>query len=131
MTNAELSKYVKHYVEKDKTKSAIMLTAEWGTGKSHYITNELIPFLEGNGGHKCIVVSLYGLSSVNDISKSIYLEARTKILNSNSEGVTAGKLVAKTIIKGVSSFFGVDLSASMRRCRNCISPLTCPKNLLF
>lgn len=70
MTNAELSKYVKHYVEKDKTKSAIMLTAEWGTGKSHYITNELIPFLEGNGGHKCIVVSLYGLSSVNDISKS-------------------------------------------------------------
>ena len=112
MTNAELSKYVKHYVEKDKTKSAIMLTAEWGTGKSHYITNELIPFLESNGGHKCIVVSLYGLSSVNDISKSIYLEARAKILNSNSEGVTAGKLVAKTIVKGVSSFFGVDLSAS-------------------
>lgn len=112
MTNAELSKYVKHYVERDKTKSAIMLTAEWGTGKSHYITNELVPFLENNGGHKCIVVSLYGLSSVNDISKSIYLEARAKVFNSTSEGVTAGKLAAKTVLKGVSSFFGIELGAS-------------------
>ena len=85
MTNAELSKYIEHYVEKDQTKSAIMLTGEWGIGKSHYIKNELIPFLTSNGGYKCILVSLYGLSSVSDISKSIYLEARAKVLSSKSE----------------------------------------------
>ena len=112
MTNAELSKYIEHYVEKDKTKSAIMLTGEWGTGKSHYIKNELIPFLTSNGGYKCILVSLYGLSSVSDISKSIYLEARAKVLSSNSEGVAAGTLAVTTVIKGVSSFFGVELGAS-------------------
>lgn len=112
MTNLELSKYLKHYVEMDKTKSAIMLTGEWGTGKSHYIKNELIPFLAANGGHKCILVSLYGLSCVNDISKSIYLESRAKVLALKSEGLAAGTLAATTVIKGVSSFFGIELSAS-------------------
>lgn len=112
MTNAELSNYLKHYVEMDKTKSAIMLTGEWGTGKSHYIKNELIPFLAVNGGHKCILVSLYGLTCVNDISKSIYLESRLKVLNSKSEGLAAGSLAATTVIKGVSTFFGIELGAS-------------------
>ena len=111
MTNAELSKYVQHYIEMDKTKSAIMLTGEWGTGKSHYIKNELIPFLASNGGHKCILVSLYGLSCVTEISKSIYLEARIGVLNSKSEGIAAGKLGVTTVIKGISSFFGVELGA--------------------
>ncbi len=111
MTNTELNKYLKHYVEMDKTKSAIMLTGEWGTGKSHYIKNELIPFLTENGDHKCILVSLYGLSSVNDISKGIYLESRARILNSKSEGIAVGTLAATTVIKGVSSFFGIELGA--------------------
>lgn len=112
MTNKELSSYIRHYVEKDQTKSAIMLTGEWGTGKSHYIKNELIPFLASNGKHKCILVSLYGLSSVSEISKSIYLEARLGVLNAKSEGIAAGKLGVTTVIKGVSSYFGIELGAS-------------------
>lgn len=112
MTNKELSSYINHYVEKDKTKSAIMLTGEWGTGKSHYIKNELIPFLESNGNHKSILVSLYGLSSVSEISKSIYLEARLGVLNSKSEGIVASKLGVATVLKGVSSFFGIELGTS-------------------
>ncbi len=112
MTNKELSSYIRHYVEMDKTKSAIMLTGEWGTGKSHYIKNELIPFLAENGGHKSIFVSLYGLSSISEISKSIYLEARLGVLNAKSEGIAAGKLGVTTVIKGVSSFFGIELGVS-------------------
>ena len=112
MTNKELSSYIKHYVEKDKTKSAIMLTGEWGTGKSHYIKNELLPFLASNGDHKSILVSLYGLSSVSEISKSIYLEARLGVLNSKSEGIVASKLGVATVLKGVSSFFGIELGTS-------------------
>lgn len=76
MTNAELNDYILHYLTADRTKSAIMLTGGWGTGKSHYIQNELIPFLEKeeNGKYLCIVVSLYGLKEVSEISKSLYLE---------------------------------------------------------
>lgn len=49
---------------------------------------------------------------MNDISKSIYLETRAKLLNSKSEGVVASTLAAKTVFKGISSFFGIELGAS-------------------
>lgn len=112
MNNSELSKYILHYIREDCTRSAIMLTADWGTGKSYYIQNELIPFLgkEENGCCTCIVVSLYGLKSVEEISKSLYLESRMKFLAKNSEGIATGKFAVRTIVKGITSFLGVDLS---------------------
>ena len=45
MNQNELNEYIKHYLEKDKTQSAIMLSAPWGTGKSYYINNVLVPYL--------------------------------------------------------------------------------------
>lgn len=112
MNNSELSKYILHYIREDRTRSAIMLTADWGTGKSYYIQNELIPFLgkEENGCYSCIVVSLYGFKSVEEISKSLYLESRMKFLSKNSEGIATGKFAVRTIVKGITSFLGVDLS---------------------
>ena len=53
MNNAELNKYIKHYIECDKTHRAIMLTALWGTGKSFYIQNELVPFLSKEENGSC------------------------------------------------------------------------------
>jgi hypothetical protein len=109
MTNENLNEYIKHYLEKDKTGRAIMLTGPWGVGKSFYIENSLIPFLkeEQNGAHKCVVVSLYGLSSISEVSKAIYLEARG--LNIKSESGQAVVLAAKTVVKGITSSFGIDL----------------------
>ena len=65
MTNYELNKYIRHYLENDKTHSAIMLTGEWGSGKSYYIQHELIPFLNNDGPSRCVTVSLYGLSDIS------------------------------------------------------------------
>lgn len=113
MTINELNEYIKRYIENNHTRSAIMLTAGWGTGKSYYIQNNLIPYLadEKNGQHKCIVVSLYGVNDISSISKSIYLEVRfKKILNRDSERATTGKLVAKTVVKGFSHYLGIDLN---------------------
>lgn len=113
MTNTELNNYVLHYLEKDQTKSAIMLSAPWGTGKSFYIQNVLKPFINKkfkDKKFKVIVVSSYGLEDVSEISKSIYLESRFKTINSKSEKIQTASVVGKTIIKGFASFFGVDLS---------------------
>lgn len=114
MTYQELNQYILHYVTEDKTKSAIMLTAPWGTGKSYYIQNELKPFLEKeeNSKIKCLTVSLYGLKDLFEISKALYLESRIDFFNNPSEKMATGKLVTKTILKGVTSFFGIDLSHS-------------------
>ncbi|MBD5101214.1 MAG: hypothetical protein HDT27_00660 [Subdoligranulum sp.] len=113
MKNSELNEYILHYLKEDRTKSAIMLTANWGTGKSYYIQKELIPFLskDENGNFQCIVVSLYGLESLDEISKIIYLESRMKFLSKDSEKAVTGKIIAKVVAKGVmSKALGVDLS---------------------
>ncbi len=114
MNNNELNEYIKHYIEADKTHSAIMLTGDWGTGKSYYIQKSLIPYLEEeeNGNHKCAVVSLYGLNNLYDLSKALYFEIRLKAFAKMSEAGSTGLFAAKTILKGVTSFFGVDLSKS-------------------
>ena len=108
----KLNAYIKHYLVVDRTKSAIMLTAGWGTGKSYYIQNELLRYLKENGEHQCIIVSLYGLTSIKDVSKSLYLEARTKKFQVKSEGAAAGVLAAKTVLRGVTSVLGVEVNAN-------------------
>lgn len=131
MTNEQVCKYVKHYIEKDKTKSAIMLTAPWGKGKSYFLQNELIPYLEENGNYQSVVVSLYGVGSLAEISKSIYFEVKgfeiknklkrtkgkfekiTKRFEKSkvpSELIPAAKVAAGTVIRGITSFVDVDLS---------------------
>lgn len=116
MTYQELNQYILHYLTEDKTKSAIMLTGPWGTGNSYYIQNELKPFLEKkeNGGHSCVIVSLYGLKDTAEISKSIYLGTRMKFLTAASEKSTTVTFAGETIIKGIAGAFGVDLSVSER-----------------
>lgn len=112
MTTNQLNKYIERYLEEDKTKSAIMLTGDWGSGKSYYIKHELLPYLKKEDKNRCVIVSLYGLKDISEISKSIYLEVRVKAIQCKSEAGTTGKMLAKTVAKGVTSFFGIDLSAS-------------------
>jgi hypothetical protein len=112
MTAAELNSYIKHYLDEDKTNTAIMLTGEWGSGKTYYIEKALAPFLQEEKKHRCVVISLYGLESLADISKSIYMELRMKALDKDTEALATGKLVAKTIAKGVAGFFGIDVNMS-------------------
>ena len=114
MTDLEYNLYIQNYLDNDKTKSAIMLTAPWGTGKSYYIQHSLIPNLEKDRRKKCVVVSLYGLNDVGDISKAIYLEIRTKGLPKKGEKIQAVKIAGKTVLKGVLSHAGVELSLSER-----------------
>lgn len=115
MTNDQICKYIEHYIKKDKTKSAIMLTAPWGKGKSYFIQNELLPYLQKNGGYQCILISLYGVSDLAEISKSIFVQAATGIFkNSNffthSQKKSLGKAAVGTIFSGLTKHIGIDLS---------------------
>lgn len=115
------TEFIENYLMNDKTKSAIMLIGGWGTGKSYYIQNVLKPYLDDKNADCCVVVSLYGLNDLKDISKAIYLEARTKKFSEKiskvkifhrAENKESAKVIGKTIVKGVTSFFNVDLSSS-------------------
>ena len=106
-----------------------MLNAPWGTGKSFYIQNVLREYLKKDDIDRCIVVSLYGMKDLSEISKSLYLEIRVKPVKEKASdkletftgkskigGKHSSEIVAtianggKTILKGLTGYFGVDLS---------------------
>lgn len=109
MTTSELNNYILHYLKKDKTQTAIMLTGEWGSGKTYYIEKDLVPFLKENKT-TAVVVSLYGLDDISMISKSIYMELRMSTLGGkHSETITTGKVIAKNILKNITGLAGINL----------------------
>ena len=109
MTTSELNNYIFHYLKKDKTQTAIMLTGEWGSGKTYYIEKDLVPFLKENKT-TAVVVSLYGLDDISMISKSIYMELRMSTLGGkHSETITTGKVIAKNILKNITGLAGINL----------------------
>ena len=108
MDMSAYNEYFLNYLKNDRTGRAVMLKAPWGTGKSFYIRNELKPFLERKG-LRCVVVSLYGMHSISNISKYIYLELRAGNLAKKSERKAVAGIIGKTIVKGVAGYFGVPL----------------------
>ncbi|MCM1535439.1 MAG: KAP family NTPase [Clostridium sp.] len=131
MTEIELNNYIKHYLEEDKTHTAIMLTGEWGSGKTYYVENFLVPFLQDkNQKSRCIIVSLYGIENISDINKSIYMDLRMKAFEINSEAKATGKLIAKTIIKGTAEILGFDINMSEDDLQNLYSSVDLNGKLL-
>ena len=115
MTYDEMNSFILNYIENDKTGRAIMLTGEWGSGKSYYVKNKLKSFLEDkdNGKYKCVIVSLYGLSDTSEISKAIYTELRSFKFKKKHEVLTtagvAASVVPKTIFNAMTSRVGYDI----------------------
>lgn len=107
-----LNVFIKNYIESSRLKSAIMINGPWGIGKSYYIENELVPYLKLECEYNIIQVSLYGINSIQELNKQIYLEARAKRINQKKEKLVAGKVVAKTIINGITSFFNINTNIS-------------------
>lgn len=94
-----------------------MLTGPWGTGKSFFVQNELLPEIK-KAKKQCVVVSLYGIRNISEISKSIYFELRIKKISNNSERFAIGMLLAKTVVRGITSFWGIDLKADNNDLQN-------------
>ncbi|HQM02234.1 MAG TPA: P-loop NTPase fold protein [Ruminococcus flavefaciens] len=116
MTYDEMNNYILDYLENDKTGRAIMLSGDWGCGKSYYVKEKLKSFIEDkqNGNYRCVIVSLYGLSDVSEISRAIYFELRTILKSPSSEkgntGKAIGKMIGKTILNGIGSKIGFDIA---------------------
>lgn len=115
MTYDEMNSFILNYLKNDITCRAIMLSGEWGSGKSYYVKTKLKSFLEDkdNGKYKCVIVSLYGLSDTSEISKAIYTELRSfKFKKKNEVLTTAGvaaSVVPKTVFNAMTSRVGYDI----------------------
>lgn len=108
MNIEELNNFIKEYADTKMVKSAIMISAPWGTGKSYYINKSLVPFLKNECNIETIVVSLYGLSELEEISKNIFLELKASFFKKQNPYIVGSKIIGKTIFNGLVSFFGID-----------------------
>ena len=122
--------YIYDYLKKDQTHTAILLNGNWGSGKTYYVKRSLIPYIEqcsdGNFAEscykRCIYVSLYGVKSAEELSKSILIESRLKLLNTKAGIFAEG--VAKTLIKRAADELSIDLNAGsqawnrLKKCAN-------------
>ncbi len=74
MNTNELNEYLENYLKNDVSRRAIMLTADWGSGKTFYIKNDLMKKLK----NKCVYVSLYDIKNLEELNKELYLEIKLK-----------------------------------------------------
>jgi len=69
---------IKSYVKKPSTDYALMLTGEWGSGKTYYWKNKIVPELEKitnpetGKNYRCIYVSLNGVKEVSQILHRLF-----------------------------------------------------------
>lgn len=82
---------VKDYIERPRTNYALMVSGDWGNGKTYFINNSVIPMLKEKD-KRPIYISLNGLSSVEEISRQIYLET-SFLSNEKIKKITDSKSV--------------------------------------
>lgn len=67
-----------NYVRQKNTDYAVLLTGKWGSGKTYYLNNTLKGKIEENG-FKMIIISLYGVSTIKEVSTMIFAERSPKL----------------------------------------------------
>ena len=80
----ELIECICDYIRKPYTDYAIMLNGEWGSGNTYFWNNKLRSRLEAiknssGKNYKTIYMSLYGINSLEEISKKIFIETNPMI----------------------------------------------------
>ena len=80
----ELIECICDYIRKPYTDYAVMLNGEWGSGKTYFWNNKLRSRLEAiknsdGKNYKTIYMSLYGINSLEEISKKIFIETNPMI----------------------------------------------------
>lgn len=84
----ELVDSICDYVRKPYTDYAVMINGEWGSGKTYFWNNKLRSRLENitvagtEKKYRTIYMSLYGINSLEEISKKIFIETNPQISKS-------------------------------------------------
>ena len=80
-----------------RTDYAVMLTGEWGSGKTFYVNNVLKKEIEKHEDYKPIVISLFGVGSTEEINTKILMET-LPILSENK--IQVGSQIGKIALRG-------------------------------
>ena len=100
----KIIKSVKVYIDENMSDYAVMINGAWGSGKTYFVKNELIPELEQD--KPVIYISLFGIKTIDDLVNvislhilNIYSNERTQKkanLNGNSSGQINSRNISST-----------------------------------
>jgi len=101
-----IDKLVKNYLEQS-TEYALMINGEWGSGKTHYYNYTLKKLVSEtsnsyNQKFKPLYISLFGLNSLEEIQRLLFLEIHP-FFKSKTAKISSAAL--KIIANGASNFF--------------------------
>lgn len=102
----KLNEIIDFYLQTE-TNYALMITGEWGVGKTYYyknILNQQIAktntFHDSQKKYRPILVSLFGLKSVEEVQTEIFLALFPQLKN---KSIKLGVAIGKSLIKGILS----------------------------
>lgn len=124
MKTDEYLKRVTNYIFDSRFTRALLINGDWGCGKSYFVKKKLIPEIEKTEVkqdknenekeiyYKTLLVSLYGVSSLDAIKEIVYTELLEKYTPGGKDEnlhvvLKNATLFGSKIIKGVSNFFSV------------------------
>lgn len=93
-SNKHIEEYLEEYLQIEKPGFAVLIKGAWGSGKTYFVKNFIDRYFATEGkGLKPIFISLFGVSSKEEIDNRIY-EAVHNLINKPVSKLTFG--VAKT-----------------------------------
>lgn len=73
MDKTKIKEAIKVYLNEDKSDYAIMLNGKWGSGKTYFVKNELINHIQNKDERQVIYISLFGITSIDELYNNISL----------------------------------------------------------
>jgi len=121
LKDTEIIDYIFKYVDRVYYDYAVLIDGDWGCGKTYFIKKKLIPALEENEKTKCsktkgykekrvIYISLYGIKSIEDLTRQITIEFLPLKSILKSKEARAVSSIGKIVIGGFLSIKGLNLN---------------------
>jgi KAP family P-loop domain len=115
--NSHLKSYIEYYQTLEAPRFAVLVTGEWGTGKTHLV-KALLPW-EGENAKACYV-SLFGMKSSEEIVAAVYSEMHPELAKTEKKIEGAGEAIRGVSVfgfalGGVGSFLASVAAAKMRK----------------
>jgi hypothetical protein len=108
-TNEHILDYLRYYCDENNTFNfAVMLKGRWGAGKTYLIKSFLEARPQPVSGKKDLYVSLYGLTSTQQIDDALYRQLHPHL---TSKAIAVGGDLTKAIFKRATS---IDLDLGFR-----------------
>lgn len=99
LSDEELLSEIKYYIENKFYNYAVMIDGAWGSGKTYFVNQVLLPELKKET-KKSIYTSLYGVSNIDELSKKIYIKF---LLKDKSDRINSTLLAGATEVLDVVS----------------------------